>query len=186
MPDTVRLVATDVEWAEFLVWSAQPKPMMLDRYGRYPDVPHDLADNLFARLIKRLSEGELVGFGRWGEEPSFQEIGPMHWATMYYNIWFNELGYAEGGRVGFSSICIEQRTVQKIPPELPQVRSAVRRVMSNWLKANPVSLITKKDMLERVRAELGLEYHVSETFSTASGKLNFLSKTSTGTARQSE
>ena len=162
MPDTVRLVATDEEWAEFLVWRAQPKPKMLDRYGRNPDVPHDLADDLFARIIARLSEGELVAFGRWGEEPSFQEIEPMHWATMHYNIWFNELGYAEGGRVGFSSVCVEQRTSQVTPPELPQVRSAVSRIVNNWLKTNPECQITKREMLARVRAELGPDYRVSE------------------------
>ncbi|MXP29734.1 hypothetical protein GRI58_13045, partial [Porphyrobacter algicida] len=131
MPEFVRLVASDEEWADFLVWKAQPKPMMLDRHGRNPDVPHDLADDLFARIIERLKEGELVAFGRWGEQPSFQEIEPMHWSTMRYNIWFNELGYAEGGRIGFSSVFIEQRSHQSIPPAKPEVRSAVKRVVLN-------------------------------------------------------
>lgn len=162
MPDAVRLVATDEEWAEFLVWRAQPKPIMLDRSGRNPDVPHDLADDLFARIIARLNEGELVAFGRWGEEPSFREIEPMHWATMHYNIWFNELGYAEGGRVGFSSICIDQRAHQRMPASKPQVRSAVSRVVATWLKTNPESQITRQDMLALVREELRPEYQVSE------------------------
>lgn len=64
MPDTVRLLATDDEWEEFLVRRAQPKPIMLDRYVRNPAVPHDLADDLFARIIARLSEGDLVAFRR--------------------------------------------------------------------------------------------------------------------------
>lgn len=45
MPETVRLVATDEEWAEFLVWREKPEPIMLDRFGKNPDVPHDLADD---------------------------------------------------------------------------------------------------------------------------------------------
>ena len=162
MPETVRLVATDEEWAEFLVWREKPEPIMLDRFGKNPDVPHDLADDLFARLIARLIEGELVAFGRWGDEPTFQEIEPMHWATMYYNIWFNELGYADGGRVGFSSVCVEQRSSQVPPAGLPQVRSAIRRVVNRWLKTNPDSQITKREMLATVRAELEAEYQVSE------------------------
>lgn len=173
MPDAVRLVATDEEWAEFLVWRVQPKPMMLDRYGRYPDVPHVLADELFARLIARLNEGGLVAFGLWGEGSSFQEIEPMHWATMHYNIWFNELGFAEGGRVGFGSVCVEQRTYQVTPPEMPQVRSAVRGVVNNWLKMNTDSKITKRDMLAKVREELRPEYHVSENLFTGIWQTDF-------------
>ena len=162
MPDAVRLVATDEEWAEFLVWRAQPKPIMLDRHGRNPDVPHDLADDLFAQIIERLKEGELVAFGRWGEESAFQEIEPVHWATMYYNIWFNELGYAESGRFGFSSILLEQVARPMTPLAKPQVRSAVKRLFCAWTKINPDSKITRSDMLAHVRQELSREYEVSE------------------------
>lgn len=123
--------------------------------------------------FSRLKEGGLVAFGLWGEGFSFQEIEPMHWATMHYNIWFNELGYAEGGRVGFGSVCVEQRAFQASPPELPQVRSAVHRVLTNWLKFNPESQITKRDMLARVRAELRPEYHVSENLFTRIWQADF-------------
>ena len=162
MPDAVRLVAIDEEWAEFLFWRAQPKPIMLDRHGRNPDVPHDLADDLFARIIERLKEGELVAFGRWGGDSAFQEIEPTHWATMHYNIWFNELGYAKSGRVGFSSILIEDGTHQITPLAKPPVRSAVKRLLGAWAKSNPNSQITRLDMLALVRQELSREYEVSE------------------------
>ncbi len=163
LPEAVRLIADDNEWGEFQAWQAQPKPtIMLDRNGRFPDVPHELADDLFGRVVERLKEGVFVAFGRWGQRVHFEEIDPLHWATMDYNIWFNELGYADGGRVGFSSICVEQSSEAKPVQAKPQTRTAVKRYLDDWLEANPNSQITRPDMLREVRTALSVSHIVTE------------------------
>lgn len=162
MPLAVRLVSTDREWLEFEEWLRKPKPIMLDRSGRFPDVPHELADELFSRLINKLKDGDLIAFGRWGKQPELTEIDPKHWFGMWYNIWFNELGYGDEGQAGFTSIVVEERRFEKPAPSKNDVRKVVKRLLAEWIEANPGTKITKAEMLGLVRERLGAKYKVSQ------------------------
>ncbi|MCK0129277.1 hypothetical protein [Erythrobacter sp. F6033] len=154
LPDAVEWYSDAQEWAEFSEWREKPKPIMLDRNGRFPDVPHELADHLFDRVIQHLRTGDLVALGRWGQRSAFEEIEPEHWLTSWYNIWFNELGYGDEGRVGFSGILVEQRPKTVADPPLQAKRTAVKRFMKDWCEANPDAKITRADMLEKTKSEL--------------------------------
>lgn len=162
MPEAVRLVASDDEWTAFVDWRAKPKPKMLDQHDQFPDVPHDLADRLFARLIERLRQGKLVAFGRWGQRAEFEEIDPMHWGTSWYNIWFNELGFADGGRCGFSAIYLEDRPQTAVASAKPQTRAAIRGFLDDWRTLNPNGRITKPAMLKLAKAALAPAHDVTE------------------------
>ncbi|MAY19957.1 MAG: hypothetical protein CL955_05005 [Erythrobacteraceae bacterium] len=135
---------------------------MLDQYGRFPDVPHDLADELFGRVIARLAAGDLVGYGRWGFRSEFEEIEAEHWLTSSYNIWFNELGYADGGKVGYSGICVEARSsvVAENPPQ--EKRGDVKRFFKDWCEANPGVKINRAKMLQETRSQLSEIGTISE------------------------
>ena len=162
MPDAVELIAAPDEWSEFQEWRKQPKPIMLDRHGKFPDVPHDLADNLFERLIDRLKSGELVAFGLWGSDRELSEIESMHWSGMLYNIWYNELGYADEGRVGFKSIVVAERTGELSLPSKPQARSAINNIFRQWCQQNRDAKITREDMIALIKAQLGDAYELSD------------------------
>ena len=154
MPEAIRLVANDEEWAQFVDWQAKPKPTMLDHYGRFPCVPHELADELFGRLISQLKNGEksAIGFQENSLEPD--EIPPVFWSTHWYNIWFNLLVDLGRGTVGFSSICIGDavQPVAIIPK--PTLRNAMQSEVKAWVDANPGVQIRKKDLRKAVLERL--------------------------------
>lgn len=162
MTEAVKFVSNDDEWQAFQRWLGKPKPFMLTLNGKYPDVPHELADELFGRLIAQLIAGDLLAYGCWGQRADFIEIDPMHWATLHFDIWSNELGYGDNGQVGFTAIYVVKRHVTTPVPTIQNVRQAVKRVLAEWCNANPDSQITKADMLEWVREQLGQQYLVSE------------------------
>ena len=158
MPEAVRLVADDKEWNDFIAWLAQPKPMMLDRNGRNPDVPHELADELFARLISKLRSGEksAVGFLEGEFEP--REIPPIFWATHLYNIWFNLLVDQGRGTVSFTSICVGD-PVEPVRIEPTQrLRSAMKAEVKAWVSANPGVQIRKEELREAILESLLAKY----------------------------
>lgn len=173
MPDAVELVAAPVEWSEFQEWRKQPSPIMLDRHGKFPDVPHELADHLFERLIERLKNGELVAFGLWGSDRDYSEIESMHWAGMHYNIWYNELGYADEGQTGFKSIVVAERTEELSFPSKPQARSAIKDFFRRWCEQNREAKITRAEMMTLIKAQLGDDYELTDNLIIALWRAEF-------------
>ena len=103
-----------------------------------------------------------MGYGRWGSRSEFEEIEAEHWATSSYNIWFNELGYADGGKVGYSGICVEPRgsAVAEKPPH--RKRGAIKRYFKDWCEANPGVKITRAMMLQKTRSQFSADGIISE------------------------
>lgn len=164
MPEAVRLVANDDEWSEFLAWQAQPKPIMLDRNGQCLDVPHELADDLFGRLITQLKAGEIsaVGFRDGQIEPN--EVPSIFWSTHWYNIWFNLLVDLGHGAVVFSSICVGDPVLPVTIAPTPTLRSAMKAEVTAWVGTNPGTQIRKKDLQKAVLEKLA-ERFPANTFS---------------------
>lgn len=154
MPEAVRLVASEAEWKEFAIWKAQPKPIVLDRDGRCPTLPHDLADELFGRLISQLKNGEKSAIGFRENQLEANDIPAVFWSTHWYNIWFNTLVDLGRGTIAFGSICVGDpiQPVSIIP--VPTLRAAMRSEVNSWVDANPAVQIRKKDLRKAVLAKL--------------------------------
>lgn len=164
MPEAVRLVASDEEWGEFQSWQASPKPIMLTLDGKFPDVPHDLADELFGRLISMIKSGQKASFGSREDQFDLVEIPAFVWSTHWYNIWFNVLVDTGRGAVAFSSICVGEpvQPVEVKPPQL--LRSAMKAELDAWVYDNPGVQVRKKDLREAIIRQLEKK-HPGNSFS---------------------
>lgn len=155
LPDAVRDFCRDDEWEAFQKWRSEAKPtIMLDENGRFPEVDHTLADQLFGRVVESLKAGQLVGFGLWGEERTLSPIESGLWSSLWYNIWFNELGYANEGRSGFRAIVVEPAAPSmRIEPK-QHTRAAVKRAFAVWIRENPGTQIQKNALEAHIRVAL--------------------------------
>lgn len=155
MPDAVRLVADEREWGLFQEWQAKPKPMvMLDQDGRFPEVPHELADELFGRLISKLKNGELSAIGFRDDETEHTLIPAIFWATHWYNIWFNLLVDLGRGKVAFGSICVGAPVAPVEVTPKQTLRKAMKDEVKAWVNAHPGEQVTKAALQEAVLATL--------------------------------